>query len=247
MSLRRFYYPDLTQSQKNITLSNKEEIHHLFNVLCFKQGEEMTVFNGKGLQAMGTIISISKKNAQINLQNFSTQAQDKPLLVLACAIPKKSKFETIVEKCTELGVDEIIPIKTTRTEMTGSLESLQRKTKRFFDVAVNACKQSQRSFLPEIHPIMTFEKMLTTIASNDISLIGSLRDDKKRLTEIPHAQLKQAKKIYVLIGPEGDFTNEEITLALSKGCLPISLGHQVLKVETAAICAISYIMLSLRS
>lgn len=245
--MHRFYYPSLVQGQNKIKMLSKEEIHHLINVLRLKKESQVTIFNGQGLEALGIISSSSKREIEIETLSFLTQKKPYPLLALACAIPKKSKFETIIEKCTELGVDEIIPLKTTRTEMTGSLESLQRKTKRFLEVAINACKQSQRSFLPEIHPVTTFEKMLTTITSNDVSLIGSLRENKKRLTDIPLDQLKKANKIYLFIGPEGDFTDEEINLSLNKGCLPISLGPQVLKVETAAICAISYLMLSLRS
>ncbi|MFA6378591.1 MAG: RsmE family RNA methyltransferase [Candidatus Omnitrophota bacterium] len=245
--MHRFYYPSLTQDQNKIKMLSKEEIHHLVDVLRLKKESQVTIFNGQGLEALGVISSSSKREIEIETLSFLTQEKTYPLLTLACAIPKKAKFETIIEKCTELGVDEIIPLKTARTEMTGSIESLQRKTKRFLEVAVNACKQSQRSFLPEIHPIMTFEEMLTTITSNDISLIGSLRENKKRFTDISMDQLKKASKIYLFIGPEGDFTDEEISLALDKECLPISLGPQVLKVETAAICAISYLMLSLRS
>jgi 16S rRNA (uracil1498-N3)-methyltransferase len=89
--------------------------------------------------------------------------------------------------------------------------------------------------------------MLTAITSQDLSLIGSLDKDQKRLLDIPFDQLQKSNKIYVLIGPEGDFTDEEMAIALKKGCIPISLGPQVLKVETAAICALSFLMLSLRS
>lgn len=216
-------------------------------MLCFKKNDDLIVFNGQGLEALGTIQAISKKSAQIRLQNFSNHQRLKPSLVLACAIPKKSKFETIIEKCTELGADEIIPLKTIRTEMSGSAENLKHKHERYQEVAINACKQSQRSFLPKIHPVMILDAMFAMITADDLSLIGSLHQNRKPLASLSLNQLRKTQRIYILIGPEGDFTDEEMHLALSKGSLPVSLGPQVLKVETAAMAAISFLMLSLRS
>jgi 16S rRNA (uracil1498-N3)-methyltransferase len=247
MSEHRCYYQNLTKNDAQLSISDAQELHHLVHVLRAKANEPIEVFNGKGLTGHGVIVAASRKEMQISLRSFLEEKPLKPLLVLACAIPKRSKFETIIEKCTELGVDEIIPLKTKRTEISGSLETLNHKKKRYEEVAMNACKQSKRSFLPKIQPIMPLESMLTTITPEDMSLLGCLQKDSRRLADIPFPQIKKVNKIYILIGPEGDFTDEETTFALEKGCIPITLGPNILKVETAAISTMAYLMLLIRS
>jgi len=243
----RFFSPKLDKDQKNISLLDKDEIHHLVDVLRLKVGNEVTIFNGEGLEARTIISSISHKEAIFEVISFYEKARTYPLLVLACAIPKRSKFETIIEKCTELGIDEIIPLKTQRTEIAKTAENLARRHHRYEDVAINACKQSQRFFLPKVHPVTKFDQALAGIFQNDLALIGSLKDPTQRLCDLTQGQLQAKNRILIFIGPEGDFTDEEIHHAIGQGCIPITLGSNVLKVETAAIATVAYLSLQFRS
>ena len=243
----RHYYQNLTQNDSSIIIKPGSEFHHLAHVLRVKINDEIVVFNGQGLKGAGIISSISSKEIKLDLHVFSKETLSVPSLVLACAIPKKSKFETIIEKCTELGIDEIIPLKTQRTEITKTAENLARRHHRYEDVAINACKQSQRFFLPKVHPVTKFDQALAGIFQNDLALIGSLKDPVQRLCDLAQGQLQAKNRILIFIGPEGDFTDEEIHRAISQGCIPITLGSNVLKVETAAIATVAYLSLQFRS
>ncbi len=245
--MTRCYIPNFILSQKETVLFDKDEIHHLINVLRFKLNDDVFVFNGKGLQASATIISASSHKVTFRINSLEEVRQQHPLLVLACAIPKRSKFETIIEKCTELGIDEIIPLKTARTEVSKASEALARCHRRYEEVAINACKQSQRAFLPKVHSVMTFTQGLDLISKDDLALFGALQAPSQKLPEITSDLLRSKERIVVLIGPEGDFTQEETQLALNRGAIPVTLGPNVLKVETAAIAAIAFLSLRLRS
>lgn len=245
MARHSFFCPDLTANKNKILIIDREEVHHLSNVLRLKKADEISIFNGKGLAAQGIIKSISNNTVEVETVSFKTAKPNTPLIVLACAIPKRSKFETIIEKCTELGVDEIIPLKTIRSEV--KVSSSSRHSERYHDVAINAAKQCGRSFLPKIHPFTDLKDALDQISADDLSIIGCLKGEPKRLPDIKLSDAKEKARIIVFIGPEGDFTDDEINTAIEKGCIPITLGPNVLKVETAAISCISYLMLLLRS
>jgi 16S rRNA (uracil1498-N3)-methyltransferase len=247
MTRHRAYCPDLDPNQKKITISNKNEAHHLSHVLRAKEGDQISIFNGHGLEGIGAIISVRKDRIELEVLSLKKEQQPQPLIAIACAIPKRSKFETIIEKCTELGADEIIPLKTLRTEIDHATKNSDKKHKRYQEIAVNAAKQSGCSFLPNIHPQTTFEIALDEITSKDLALIGCIKGQAKKIHELDWVDIKKKKRIIVFIGPEGDFTDTEVDKALQKGCLPITLGPNILKVETAAISAMAHLMLHLRS
>lgn len=165
---------------------------------------------------------------------------DLPVIVLACAIPEKSKFELIIEKATELGVDEIIPLKTKRTEMKLKGDRLRRTVARYQDVAVNAAKRSQRSRVPVIHPIADLASVLKFFPEETTLFIPSLPEggERKNILEAFKA-VPSPSRVAFLIGPEGDFTPQEYELARAHGCIGVSLGKTVLKVETAALVTVA--------
>lgn len=247
LAMPRFFVPNLDQTQKSISLLDKNEIHHLSGVLRLKSSDTVTIFNGHGLEAQASIRSISRTEIIFQDLSFCKKEQIQPLLILACAIPKRSKFETIIEKCTELGIDEIIPLKTQRTEIALSEKTSSHRLHRYEEVAMSACKQSHRSFLPMIHPITKFDKVLECIDPADLTLIGCLKDPHQNLRDLGREQLQTKNKIVILIGPEGDFTENELLAATQHGCIPISLGPNILRVETAAIASVAYLMLQLRA
>ncbi|HLF18513.1 MAG TPA: 16S rRNA (uracil(1498)-N(3))-methyltransferase [Candidatus Omnitrophota bacterium] len=240
--MHRFYCPNADFSSKEITLTDKEEIHHLRDVLRLKPPGLIQLFDGKGKEATATICSISPQKVVVAVEKLTHAPVQTLTLTLACAIPKKSKFETIIEKATELGVDEIIPLKTKRTEVDLKGERLHKKLARFQTVAVNAAKQCQRERLPIIHPTMEFQSAVDKLTADSFIVIPALIKKRKKLFEALPA-VKDNLKIAILIGPEGDFTPEEYSYALEKGAHPVSLGKTVLKVETAALSALAGIQL----
>ncbi len=232
----------LSTSLKNpiCTISDKKEIHHIKNVLRLKKGQEVYLFDGQGTEAQCNIIKISNTSVKFKILKKIKNLEKKTHIVLACAIPKKSKFESIIEKCTELGVDEIIPLNTKRTEVKILEKNLNKKMNRFKEISINASKQSKRNILPIIHPIATLKTALNQLDDTSIGFIGWLESQKKEIKDLVTQELKLKSRIIFFIGPEGDFTPEEISLATEAGCIPISLGKTTLKVDTAAISVIAF-------
>ena len=236
--MHQFYCPNADLSAEQTLIDDKNELHHLRNVLRLKKNAEITLFDGKGKEAKGILLSVTAQKATIKIQSVRQLERKKPLILLACALPKKSKFEMIIEKATELGVDEIIPLKTDRTEIKISDERQIKKQLRYQAIAINASKQSKRTIIPIIHPITDFSTALGDLTKNTITIIPSLTGNTKNIFSI-FEKIKSPKAISFLIGPEGDFTPEEYAQAQDQGCIPVTLGKTILKVETAAICTLS--------
>ncbi|MBP9854710.1 MAG: 16S rRNA (uracil(1498)-N(3))-methyltransferase [Candidatus Omnitrophica bacterium] len=236
--MHRFFTPSLTKNSKNIVMEDLREIHHLKDVLRLKSGQTIQLFNGAGCKAEGRIIEISSNKISIQLEKTTEESAELPILILACAVPKKGKFETIIEKTTELGIDEIIPLKTKNSDVTFKLEKMNSKLERFQKVALNAAKQSNRSTIPVIHPMTEFSSVVENLLTRSTVIIPSLTKNSKKFIPVLE-KLSSPTVISFLIGPEGDFSEQEYKLAHDSGCLPVSLGKTILKVETAAIASIA--------
>jgi 16S rRNA (uracil1498-N3)-methyltransferase len=236
--MHRFYSPQADFRKKTVRITDKNELHHLRNVLRLNENDPVHLFDGMGKEARGTIVSMLPHGADVQINSVKTFIRTKPILILACAMPKKSKFELIIEKATELGVDEIIPLKTKRTEIHLDGARMTRKIARFNTVTVNASKQSRRSVIPIIHPITDIKSALEHLTKISIVIIPSLPEKSTSLLSVLQ-KLKTPQAVSFVIGPEGDFTAEEYALARKSGCIPVTLGETILKVETAALCALS--------
>ena len=238
----RFYCPTSDFSSQVVSITDKDELHHLREVLRLKKNDAVDLFNGNGMEASGCIVAISPLRVDIRIQSVREHQPSGASIILACAVPKKTKFELIVEKATELGVREIIPLKTSRTEVKLDGHRLSHKFARYKTVAVNAAKQSNRAVIPLIHPITAFPSALKHLTKTTTAIIPSLSGKNENLLAAL-GRLKSPTAISVFIGPEGDFTLEEYRQAQQCGCIPVSLGETILKVETAAICAVSCVHL----
>ncbi len=236
--MHRFYCPQSNLQNSPVVITDPKELHHLRNVLRLKRSDTLTIFNDQGEEATGRIESIQPAKAMVVVESIRKSKPEFPIIILACAVPKKAKFEWIVEKATELGVDEIIPLKTKRTEMELKGDRLQRKIARYQDVAVNAAKQSQRLRVPVIQLITDLPVVLKSFPKGTTVFIPSLSGERKNIFEAFKAVPSPARVAF-LIGPEGDFTPQEYDLARAHGCISVSLGKTVLKVETAALTAVA--------
>jgi 16S rRNA (uracil1498-N3)-methyltransferase len=238
--MHRFYCPDIDLKQKTVFILDPKEIHHLTNVLRLKPDAEIALFNSNREEVRGKILEISKAKVSVKVDAYKKIDVKIPQLILACAIPKKSKFETIIEKSTELGVDEIMPLRTSRTEVHLNEDRHEKKILRYETVAINAAKQSQRISVPHIHPLTEFSKAIEYLLKDSAVIMPSLTGETETIFQALARSKEQGReKISILIGPEGDFSDEEYRLAHAKGCIPVTLGDTILKVETAAICAVS--------
>ena len=247
----RFYSQDADFSKSSVVIADTHEIHHIKDVLRLKKGSLIQIFNAKSEQVDALIDQIGETAIEVSIQNIKQNEETALKIILACAPPKKGKFEYIIEKCTELGVDEIIPLKTKRTEVVFKEDRMAGKLNRFEAVAVNAAKQSKGIRVPHICPMTPLSQVLKNLDPKGLHLIPSLnghpqhirdvlRDSSLALGMTNNCEYRLIRSsVTILIGPEGDFTPDEVELAVKHGCVPVSLGDTVLKVETAAIAAVA--------
>ncbi len=241
--MHRFYLDKADFSKGLVLITDKEELHHMKNVLRLKKGDLFRVFNGQHQEAEVVVESVSGEGIEAKvitvwLMNDASATR----IILACAVPKKAKFEFIIEKCTELGVNEIIPLKTKRSDVIYAKEKLSHKQERFIKVAVNAAKQCKRGDIPVIAPMTDLKEVLEKRDRASLAIFPCLVDTPKHIHEVLGLN-KDQKTVYIFIGPEGDFTPQEVSMAMDNGCIPVSLGKTVLKVDTAAIAAVAFIRL----
>jgi 16S rRNA (uracil1498-N3)-methyltransferase len=236
-----FFCDPIAIADKKIILSDKKQIHHIRDVLRLKVNERVQVFDALG-NAYACRISQVHERIVLDIQKrLEPKAQEKVRITLACAIPKKAKFDEIVDKLTQIGVYSIIPLLTERVVVRWDRQKQFNQQKRWEKIALSAAQQSQRTSLPIIQPPQKIAELLGNSRNYALKLIPVLSGQRRPMSEI--LSRTKARNILVLIGPEGDFTPQELSLAQSKGFIPVSLGDLVLRVDTAAIAAASFITL----
>jgi 16S rRNA (uracil1498-N3)-methyltransferase len=239
--MHRFYVPQKITGDTT-SISDVEQLHHLRNVLRLRISDEISVLDATGDEYLCTITGLEKHRAVMAVKIRKTTSPGRYKLAVACAIPKNSRMDDIIDKLTQLGVDTVFPLETERSILKLD-EKKKVRVERWGKIARNAAEQSRRNVLPVIHDVTSLKDILDQFNNYDLKLIATLTGERKTLKDI----LIDAKpdRILVLIGPEGDFTPEEVERALSTGFTPISLGNTVLRVETAAIAVASYIKFAL--
>lgn len=237
--MRKFHISRRDISEDKIKISDNSLIHHIRDVLRMKAGDDITVFDERGSQYHCRLDSISG-NMVLRIKSSVFDAGEKRIQVtVACAIPKNSKFDDIVDKLTQLGADRIIPLSTRRVVVRLHKDRIAGRQLRWQKIAVSASQQSQRNSVPVIDGVTDMEDILSQAHAYDLKLIPTLEGRRIYLKEALSGSAY--KNILFLIGPEGDFTPEEIAQAIAVGFIPISLGEFVLRVETAAVAVLSFV------
>ncbi|MDD2680089.1 MAG: RsmE family RNA methyltransferase [Candidatus Omnitrophica bacterium] len=241
--MNRFFCQASDITGDKIIIGDKEEAHHIKNVLKLKEGERVTVFDEQGNEYACIIAGVGNKiYLGIKNKTASGRKEEKIKLTVACAIPKKSGMDDIVDKLVQLGVYRIIPLKTERTVVKLDKQKAALRLIRWKKIALSASKQSQRNNLAIIEPVKAFDEVIALSSAFDLKLIPHLLGARQGLKEILNSS-KPRNNILVLIGPEGDFSDREIDLAMDAGFIPVTLGDLVLRVDTAAIALASCIKL----
>ncbi len=208
----------------------EDEARHMLKVLRHRTGDEIMVTDGKGNLYRTTIESIDQKNCVLRIESRQSYHTAGYKLHLAVAPTKNAeRFEWFLEKATEIGVDTITPILCQRSERKTMRED------RFQKVLVAAMKQSLKFTLPVLNPAQNFSELIQFAGATQRFICTM------DATSTLAGEYQKGKDCLILIGPEGDFSGDEIQLAVSKGFLPVSLGESRMRTETAAIMACSAI------
>ena len=237
--MHRFYIPPATWNIDALTL-DEAETHHAIDVLRMNPGDKAVVFNGRGTEATVEIAAITRKSVTLRKLLQGKSAPIGCQITLGQAVPKGKNMDLIVQKAVELGAAAICPLLSERTVIQVEEDDAARKQQKWQTAAIEAAKQCGQNWLPRVDPPHSLKEFFAQPTRYDLMLIASLQPDAMHLkTLLAESAGKKPKSVLILVGPEGDFTPAEISLAKSHGCRPITLGPIVLRTETAAIYSLS--------
>lgn len=221
-----FYTPDLLTDTYRLS---EEESKHCVRVLRLTEGEKLFLVDGKGLFCEAVIISANPKACILNVTNRKSNYAKRDYQLTIGVAPTKNidRYEWFLEKATEIGIDIVIPL------LSRYSERKEIKPERLEKVMVSAMKQSIKAYLPILNPMQTFKKTISDPFSGQKFIAHCYEGEKTLLRDV----VEKGKDVLILIGPEGDFSTEEVELAISEGFIPVSLGTSRLRTETAALAA----------
>lgn len=230
MSLPLFFLETIDEQLSTLVLSD-EASKHIVQVLRMTIGERLQLTDGKGVMLTAEIISDHKKSCTVQKISIEKlRAPQKQITIAISLVKNASRFEWFLEKATEIGVTEIIPVICERTEKTAF------KFERLNTILVSAMLQSQQCWLPLLHQPIAYSKFIKQPFEKTIKFIAHCESQEpKQLLTKHHSPL--TKKL-ICIGPEGDFTKAEIELALQHNFASVSLGNRRLRTETAGVVAL---------
>lgn len=235
MALPFFYIADYNSLQKEIVL-DEDTSRHVVQVLRMKEGEQLNLTDGTGTLLTAEISASHKKHCSVRVINSLLTTHYSRKITIAISLLKNSnRFEWFLEKATEIGVSEIIPIICERTEKQ------KFRHDRMKGICVSAMLQSQQCWLPVLHEPVQFDDLIMRRFDDYQKLIAHCIDEKKET--LTHLQISKPPNQLILIGPEGDFTKQEIELALKHNFIPVSLGETRLRTETAGVVAATLLKL----
>lgn len=221
------------------------DVNHIRNVLRMKPGEQVRISNQRGRDFLCSVAELSEQEVLLNIEKRdipNTELQSK--IYLFQGIPKGERMETVIEKAVELGVYEIIPVAMKYCVVKLDEKKAQKKVARWQEIARSAAKQSKRSLIPQIHPIMSFKEAVAYALQCDRCLVPYENEEGMAATGRAFENLSDAGTISTFVGPEGGFAQEEID-ALRTQAEVISLGARILRTDTAAITMLSLLMMKL--
>tara|TARA_B100000029_G_scaffold198492_1_gene196720 strand:- start:170941 stop:171675 length:735 start_codon:yes stop_codon:yes gene_type:complete len=234
------YIPREHIKRNSAFISDTNEQKHLTKVLRKKPGDSILFVDGNGWIYEGSLVRI-QPNFEIEILQRWEDHKKKPINVtLAPSLLKGNRLDMVVEKATELGVTSIIPVLSSRT-VAGSREIGSQRLNRWQRIALNAMKQSLRSRLPYIRPVMTLTEIIQNATSYDLSIIAWEEESKISPGMVIKGKL-DVKNVLLIIGPEGGFSQDEIISAREAGMKTISLGSSRLRSDTASIAGLTLLM-----
>ncbi len=231
MKLQRFFIENVLKEGNEVNITDVDFVHQIFHVFRKKVGDEIVLLDNSGFEFLAEVASLNKK--EVNLRILNRKEVENILkneVILFASLIKKDKFEWVLEKCTELGVNKFVPIVSERSEKKGL--NIERARK----IIKEASEQSERGIMPEICEPITLEEALGNLNYNAIAL-------HLEGGEFEEGKLKSFSKLGLFIGPEGGWSDRDIELFVKYNIPLITLGSQVLRAETASVAVCSKLLL----
>lgn len=218
-----------------------EEVRHLLHARRLSDGDPIALFNGAGAEWVGYVeIDAGRRSATVQIASRKTACKLTPEIHLSVAVPKGERQDWLIQKAAELGVASITPLISERS-VAMPTKRWDAKRKRWRRVAIEACKQSQASFVPEIHDPTPLRDYLAGRKKERRLWVCHPSGAAPAVSDLWFSSKTAA--VEAMIGPEGGFTDQEVDFALAHGADCIGLGEQLLRTETAAIAVLAAVRL----
>lgn len=232
MRMPRIYTPQALTAGLSISLEEQASIH-LGRVLRMQVGQKVELFNGQSTSYIATIAELAKKQLILTIENPIAAIKPSPLTTeIALAVSKGDKMDWIVQKATELGVNRIIPLISTRSDVRLDAKRWQKKLEQWHKIMLSACEQCGRNDLVEIQAVTKIDEYLRSCQAEHKFICHPVKAQNL-------ATFKQVSHASFCFGSEGGLSDEEIALAESLGFSIISMGPRVLRAETAPLAALA--------
>ena len=241
MRTTRIYEPQDLTLQGSIQLSPNNG-HYLAHVMRCKPGQQISIFNGLGVEYLAEITSIKRKEIWVQLLSQSSAIPESPLkTTLVQGISKGERMDYTIQKTVELGINRIIPVETQFSMGRLNEEKREKKRHHWQMIAHSACAQSGRQFLTHIDPVIHFNSVISSVRSspeNRLHLFFSTTEESNKLADLtPH------QEVQFFVGPEGGHSDIEERQLIDFGYIPVSLGPRIVRTETAAVAALAQMQL----
>ena len=243
--MHKFFTPAHMFSDTHAKITG-EDVKHIYKVLRVKPGEKVVVNNLESEEFLGEVEEVNKQEVSIKiLEKLDVNNESNLNITLFQGMPKAAKMDLIVQKCVELGVSEIIPTITDRVDvkLKGEFKKLDRLNK----IALEACKQSKRTVIPQVLEPMDFKGVLEKIDELDLMVIPYENATGYGIGAMVNSieDKDSIKNVGIMVGPEGGFEESEIEALKEKGAHIVTLGPRILRTETAGFTCISLIQYEL--
>ena len=239
-----FVEPDQIEEERITILG--EDVNHIGNVLRMKPGEKVLISAEGEMDRLCGIEEIRRDEVICRILEVREENNELPARIhLYQGLPKSDKMELIIQKAVELGAYRIVPVSTKNTVVKLDAKKAESKVKRWNAIALAAAKQSKRSVIPEVAPVISFGQALEEVKGFGLKLIPYENADGMAKTRELLGKAAPGQDIAVFIGPEGGFDPGEIEKAKDAGTEPVTLGKRILRTETAGLCILSALMMQL--
>ncbi len=239
------FFVEKNDIEDDIARIKGSDVHHISRVLRLENDEVISLSDGTGLDYIGKIVDISDDEVTVEISDkYSSKGEADIKIRIYQGVPKSDKMDLIVQKATELGVADIIPVQTNRAVSKiekGKKEA--KKLERWQKIAESAAKQSKRGIIPTVNRVLSLRQAIEEIKESELAIVFYEEEEEISFKEILNQY--DGKDISVFIGPEGGFDPSEIEELKNSGVKSVSLGHRILRTETVALVASTIIMYEL--
>lgn len=235
--MRRFFI-EASQIKENRTTLTGQDAKHLRDVLRLQAGDAVLLIDGQGMEYQADITAIHHDHVDLAVRSSQKRSNESPIhITVAQAFLKDKKMDVLVRQLTELGMSRFLPYYASRSVARPDKERIKTRMARWETIARESLKQCERTRLPEIGDTLSFERMLEVSQDSDLKILFWENETEPLSSQ----SLKPCESVFILIGPEGGFTDDEARAARENGFITASLGPRILKAETASLASMAIV------